>query len=104
MADTCRHGHPRTPDNLTPAGRCLACTRVSRARYERKRAGRLRPNQAALLRRVAAGMPADSNCDPSTLRAVARRGLIVHSGGAYRLTGAGEQALAAATAPVGGAS
>jgi hypothetical protein len=98
MADVCRHSHPLTPDNLTPDGRCLACKRVNNARHERKRAGRLRPGMVALLRRVAAGIDTDHGGDPGTLRAVVHRGLICHSGGAYRLTEAGEQALAELTA------
>jgi hypothetical protein len=99
VTDTCRHGHPWTPENtyINPAGYrvCRACQSVNAVRANRKyRATTLRPIQVALLRRIAAGIRATDHCDADTLRAIVRRGLIYRTAGEYRLTEAGEQALA----------
>jgi hypothetical protein len=102
--ETCRHGHPWTPQNtvFNSAGYrvCRACRRMAGVKSQRKyNAARFSPSQMTLLRQAAFGFAADDWTDLATVRALARRGLIYRSAGRYQLTEAGEQALAGLTVP-----
>lgn len=54
--DTCHNGHPRTPDNLSPRGKCRACGRMYVARSSAKKRGFVSPDsqEAKDQRRLAA--------------------------------------------------
>jgi hypothetical protein len=99
-------GHPRNADTTylvrDKYPYCKTCKNVRQSQWHWARGAGLSKAQVSLLRRIAAGLPAgdERSADAASLRAVIRRGLVQRSGGAYRLTEAGEQALAAlASAP-----
>lgn len=100
MSETCRHGHLWAENAIIRANGsrvCRACRLTSSSRSNWKRAGKLTASQLTMLRAIGRGIAVDA-VDPTTLRALARRGLIVRSNGRYILTEAGEQTLAAEAA------